>query len=172
MCPQVYSEFKEYDKNPNSKYLRSWNLPPKPDLAITFWAILLVICFEDFILIFYIFVPNTTIEGTMKKIIQFKQHFATTFRCLTKKIMVLVYWSTFSHILDRACSPHTKIDTFYDDNGVCTQNIGTILGLIINITLGRPMWSLKESENDTLTSLKCCSSTPIPEMAIFVIYSC
>ena len=41
--------------------------------------------FADLILIFYILVPNTTIEGTMKEI-KFKQHFATTFRHLTKKI--------------------------------------------------------------------------------------
>ena len=83
--------------NPTSKYLRSWNLCPKPNLAITFWAICLIINFEDLILIFYSWVPNTTIEGTVKKI-QFKQHFATTFRRLTKNILVLVDMSIFFSI--------------------------------------------------------------------------
>ena len=40
----------------------------KPNLAITFWAIPLVVNFEDFILIFYIWAPNTTIKVIMKKI--------------------------------------------------------------------------------------------------------
>ena len=31
----------------------------------------------------------------MEKKFQIKQHFATTFRCLTKKFMVLVYRGTF-----------------------------------------------------------------------------
>jgi len=59
-------------------------------LAIIFWVVLLMISFEDLTWIFYIWVSNTTIEDTMKKI-QFKQHFATTFKLLTKKVMVLVY---------------------------------------------------------------------------------
>ena len=53
--------------NSSSKYLRPWNLCPKPDLVITFWASLLRTSSEDLILIFYIWVPNTTIEGAMKK---------------------------------------------------------------------------------------------------------
>ena len=53
-------------KNPTSKYLSSWNLRLKLDLAIIFWAILLMINFEDLMLIFYIWVPNTTIECAMK----------------------------------------------------------------------------------------------------------
>jgi len=40
--------------------------------------------------------------------------------------------------------------------------------------LGSALWSLKESENGTLTSLKCCISTPTSnhEMEIFFTYSC
>ena len=46
--PQVYNEFKEYEKkNPTSKYIRSWNLRSKLDLAITFWVVLLMISYED-----------------------------------------------------------------------------------------------------------------------------
>ena len=48
-----------WKKNPTSKYLRWWNLSPKPNLVITFWAILLMIIFEELILIFYIWVPKT-----------------------------------------------------------------------------------------------------------------
>ena len=55
------------EKNPTLKYLKSWNLHPKPDLAITFWVVLLIISFEDLILIFYIWVPNTTIKDFMRK---------------------------------------------------------------------------------------------------------
>ena len=54
-------------KYPTSKYLRSWNLRHELDLAILLWAILLIISFEDLMLIFYIWVPSTTTEGTMKK---------------------------------------------------------------------------------------------------------
>ena len=50
-------------KNPTLKYLRSWNLHSKLYLAIIFWAILLMISFENLILIFYIWIPNTTMEG-------------------------------------------------------------------------------------------------------------
>ena len=63
---EVYNEFKDYEKNPYLKYLKLWNLRPKPDLAITFWAVFLMISFEDFILIFYIYVPSKKIESTMK----------------------------------------------------------------------------------------------------------
>ena len=38
-------------------------LRPKPYLAIIFWAIFLLMRFEDFILMFYIWVPNITIKG-------------------------------------------------------------------------------------------------------------
>ena len=65
-----------------SIYLRSWNPRAKPKLVITFWAILLMMSFEYLILIFYTWVPSTTIEGTMKKQ---QQHFAPTFGHLTKK---------------------------------------------------------------------------------------
>jgi hypothetical protein len=51
-----------------------------------------MIDFKDLILIFSIWVPNLTIEVIMKK--KFKQHFATTYRHLTKKTMASVYRST------------------------------------------------------------------------------
>ena len=65
---QVYNELREYEKKSNFKYLRAWNLCPKLELVITFWAVLLVISFEDFTLIFYIWVPDTTIKGGIKTI--------------------------------------------------------------------------------------------------------
>ena len=47
--PQVYNDFKEYEENnPTSKYLRSWNLQLKLDLARTFWEILLIISLEKY----------------------------------------------------------------------------------------------------------------------------
>jgi hypothetical protein len=55
-------------KSPTSKYLRLWNLCSKLDLVITFWAILLIISFKDHILIFNIWLPNTTIEGAIRAI--------------------------------------------------------------------------------------------------------
>ena len=81
-------------KIPNIKYERSWNLLPKPYLAIFLWALQLVISFENLILIFYIWVLNTTIKSIMKKS-QFNQHFATTFMRSIKKMMVLVHGSIF-----------------------------------------------------------------------------
>jgi hypothetical protein len=53
-----------------------------------------MIGFKDLILIFCIWVPNLTTEVIVKNI-YFKQHFATTYRRLTKKIMASVYRSTF-----------------------------------------------------------------------------
>ena len=52
--------------NPTSKHLRLWNLSLKPDLAIIFWVALLMISFEDLILILCNWVPNTTTEGATK----------------------------------------------------------------------------------------------------------
>ena len=69
-CRQVqYNEFKGFGrrKNSTSNYLRSWNLRLQLDLVISFLAIFLIIECEDLIFIFFIRVPNTTIEGTMKK---------------------------------------------------------------------------------------------------------
>lgn len=57
---------------------------------------LLLISFEKLNLIFYIYKFNTTINVIMKrkrKRTQFKQHFATALKPLTKKFMVLVYWT-------------------------------------------------------------------------------
>ena len=55
------------EKNPTSEYWRAWTRRPKQKLAITFWAKIFKISFEDLVLIFYIHVPNTTTEGAMKK---------------------------------------------------------------------------------------------------------
>ena len=65
---------------------------------------------EDLILIFYIWVRKTTIEGTKKKI-QFKQHFATTFTRLTQKIMILAYMNTFSVYLTMLVPSFPPIET-------------------------------------------------------------
>ena len=46
------NEKNEMEKKKASKFLRSWNLRPNLDLAITFSALFLVIFFEDLILIF------------------------------------------------------------------------------------------------------------------------
>jgi hypothetical protein len=53
-----------------------------------------MIGFEDLILIFCIWVPYLTIEVIVRKK-NIKQHFATTYRRLTKTIMASVYRSTF-----------------------------------------------------------------------------
>ena len=48
------------------KILRSWNLRWKLHLVSCFYTSLLMIGFEDLILIFYIWIPNLTIEVIMK----------------------------------------------------------------------------------------------------------
>ena len=53
-------------KNSSSKYLRSWNLRSKLYLVGCFYASLLIIDFEDLILIFFIWVPNLAIEVIMR----------------------------------------------------------------------------------------------------------
>ena len=60
------------ERNSNFKIPKVMNLCPELELAFTFWAVLIMMSFEDLILIFYIWVPNTSIEGTMKKYIWFK----------------------------------------------------------------------------------------------------
>ena len=83
---KIIMNSRDMKKKSNFKYLRSWNLHPKLQLAIAFWAVLLMITFEDLILIFYIWVPNTTIEGSTNIIViiiiiiiknQLKHYFAT-----------------------------------------------------------------------------------------------
>ena len=54
-----------------------------------------MISFEDLIVIVYIWVPNTTMEGIIKKM-QFKQHFALLLGIWPTKNMILIYWSIFS----------------------------------------------------------------------------
>ena len=53
-------------RNSSSKYLRSWNLRSKLHLISCFYASLLMIGFEDLILIFRIWVPNLKIEVIRK----------------------------------------------------------------------------------------------------------
>ena len=72
-------------------------------LLIHFWTLFLMISFEDVILVFYIWVLNTTIEVNIT-FFQYTQHFVTTFRHLTKKIMVLRYRSSFFSTLYHACT--------------------------------------------------------------------
>ena len=91
-CLEVYNEFKDHDKKFQFKIFKV-----KKSMSKTshFWASLLMMSSKDLNLIFYIWLFNTTIEVIMKvKKIQFKQHFATTFKPLTKKIMVSAYRST------------------------------------------------------------------------------
>ena len=59
----------------------------KPILAIITLVVFWMVSHEDLILIFHIWVRNTTIEGTMKKKL-FWQHFATTSKRLTQKMMI------------------------------------------------------------------------------------
>ena len=66
-CSQVDNEFKEYKNTSNLKKVRSWNLRPKPNSIICFWASLLMLDIEDLHLLFYIWVPHTTIEVIVKK---------------------------------------------------------------------------------------------------------
>jgi hypothetical protein len=85
-CPQVYNQFKEYEKkNPTLRYLRSWNLRSELNSTTCFWASPLMISFEDLNLIFYNWVFNIITKVIMEKNSQFKQHFAITCRQLTKK---------------------------------------------------------------------------------------
>ena len=66
-CPQVDNEFKEYENKINFKILRSWNLHPKPDSIICFWASLSMMSFQDPNLIVYFWIFNTTTKVIMEK---------------------------------------------------------------------------------------------------------
>ena len=61
-----------------------------------------LIIFLDLILIFYIWVPNTTIKETMK----FKQHFALD---VWPKNNGFSLYKHFSFVVDNACSLHYVI---------------------------------------------------------------
>ena len=74
-------------KNPTSKYFRSWKLCPKPNLAITFWAILLTTCFWRAHFHILDFSTSHNNREHHEKKSQFKQHFATIFVRLTKPII-------------------------------------------------------------------------------------
>ena len=65
MFPQLYNAFKYYEKKNFDIFMIMKSMSKNQNLAITFWAILLIIKFEDLILIFYIWVPNTKIEGAI-----------------------------------------------------------------------------------------------------------
>jgi hypothetical protein len=54
-------------KIPSAKYLRSWNLHPKPNLVICYWPSLFMLILEDPLLILHVWVLYTTIEDVMKK---------------------------------------------------------------------------------------------------------
>ena len=98
--PQVSNIFKKVEKKTSSKEWRPWNLRPKPCLAICFWALLLMISFEDLILAFYIWVLNTMKEVS-KNCSQFKHHISIIILFLNiwqKKLWfkdtVALLWST------------------------------------------------------------------------------
>ena len=88
----------------SSKYLRSWNLHPKPNLAIIFWVVFLMISFEDIMLIFYVWVSNTTIEGAMK----IEKNTLLLLLDVWTKIYGLSIPELFSRILYHARSPKDK----------------------------------------------------------------
>jgi hypothetical protein len=80
--------------NYSSSYLKLQNSHPKPYLATFFRASLL--SFKDLTFLFYIWILNTTIEGTMKKISKVTT-FATTSGSLTLNYGLedrSTFWST------------------------------------------------------------------------------
>ena len=83
-----------WKKSSSSKWLWSWNLRPKLDLAICFQALLLVMKFVGLILVFFNWVLNTKIESTMKKILNFN-NILLLLPGRTIKSMVLGFRSTF-----------------------------------------------------------------------------
>ena len=92
----------------NMKKIPTWKyLCPKQDLTTTFWAILLMVIFEDLILVSYIWVPNTTIESIMVKQSNLNNTLLLFWGIWPLTFMVLIYQSIFFRILDRACSPTT-----------------------------------------------------------------
>ena len=103
-----------WKENPTSNYFSSRNICPKLELAITFWAVFLMISCEDIILIFYIWILNTTMEGTMK-ISNLTDILLLLFGHLTKKCMFLVYIKAFFSIyltmlsLGSMCLPPSQI---------------------------------------------------------------
>ena len=54
-------------KIPSLNYWRSWNLCPKQELANFSWTLLLMMSLGVLILIFYVWLPNTTTLGNMTK---------------------------------------------------------------------------------------------------------
>ena len=61
--PRVYNEFKKYGRGGSKlKIVKVMKLRPQPNLAICSCALLLMITFEDLVLVFYIWVLNSTIE--------------------------------------------------------------------------------------------------------------
>ena len=94
-CPQVESNFKEYERKIQITIVKVMKFTSKTRLN----HLLLRINFDDKYwrsqLDYSIFEYSTQQQRSSWKEIQFKQCFATTFRPLTKKIMVLVYRSIF-----------------------------------------------------------------------------
>ena len=90
----ILENSRKMKNNPSSNFFKVMKYMFKLYLINCFYTSLLMIGFEDLILILYIWVTNLTTKVIMK-IIYFKQHFATTYRRLTKKIMAFVYRSIF-----------------------------------------------------------------------------
>jgi hypothetical protein len=82
----------------------------KLDLLIGFLGITFDDRFKDLILMIYTWVFKITIDVAMKKIIQLKQHFATTFRCLTQKKNGFSILEHFYRTLDHACTHFNNIN--------------------------------------------------------------
>lgn len=74
----------------------------------------------------------------------------------------------------KACShEHICNDTFYNEFGLCAQNIVSLLDPIFT-QLGGPLQSLNKKENHLLTSYHFCMSTPILKLrtTIFFLHTC
>ena len=120
-------------KDSNSKYLRSWYLCSKLYLLSYFYASLLMIYFEDPILIFYIWVPNLIIEVIMK-IDQIQRTYCTTYKPLTKKSKAFVCRST--------CLVHfNMLAPWYDFNFIPSPPHFFRNGSIVERTSGEVVFS-------------------------------
>ena len=84
MKPQIWKIIK-------FKIIKTMQFTSKSISSQLLLELLSMITFEHLILVFYIWVLNTTIEVTMEKKVQFKQKCAIILRRLTKTIMIVGY---------------------------------------------------------------------------------
>ena len=89
------------------QYFLDHEITSKINLTVCFWAFLLLIKFEVLMLVFYIWVLNTTIEFTMGKNDGYRMPKA-------------LFWSTLPCL-------HPKVYVIKKEIGLCAQNLSTIL---------------------------------------------